>query len=133
MPTERTGWHSEGTGELSPVPSLARIQFCGIKHIVHIKYKISYGIFFFYIDKNIDGQNTFSTYLRREMLKKNRNSQELKCVPVPVPYNILYVVVLCCKRALSIVLKRCIKVRDVPLKKLFPVAFSFNIILVTLV
>ena len=49
---------------------------------------------------------------------------------VPVPFNILYVVLLCCKRALSIVL---IKVRDVPLKKLFPVAFSFNIILVTLV
>ena len=78
MPTEGTGWHSEGTDELSPVPTLARIQFCGIKHIVYIKYKISYGIFFFYIDKNIDGQNNFSTYLRREMLK-NRNSQELKC------------------------------------------------------
>ena len=50
---------------------------------------------------------------------------------VPVPFNIFYVVLLCCKRALSIVLKRCIKVRYVLLKKLLLVAFSFNIIQVT--
>ena len=35
----------------------------------------------FIFDKNIDGQKItlFSTYLRRKMLKKNGNSQELKC------------------------------------------------------
>ena len=83
----------------------------------------------FIFDKNIDEQNDFNWYLSakgnaQEEWKFSRTEMWLEWIDksntVPVPFNIFYVVLLCCKRAFSIVLKRCIKVRHGKVR-LFPV------------